>query len=205
MNASLKKLLLSSPLAALLVMLAAAAPAVAEPVVPPENSAANQYTESYPTGGGGRNAYAEGDEISPGAVLGKRNAEKLDKHGEEGRAVAELAAETAPVLPPEATDTESDDSSQASGGGGGKNGDGGGNGKAQPVDQGPATSGNQPAQTNSFADDSSVEGSSGFGEVLGQAFGTSSGGMGLLLPLMLIAIAIWAFVVAGRQRQRPAD
>lgn len=208
MNSFVKKLLLRSPLAALLVVLVAAAPAAAEPVIPPENSAANQYTESFPTGGGDRNAYAEGDEISPGKVLGKRNAEKLDEKGPEGRAVAELAAETAPVPVPEPSESEdsSDDGDgQAAGGGnGGGNGNGGG---AQPANPTTPDTENPPTleSTTVLAADTSVEGDSGLGQVLGQAFGTSSGGMGLLLPFLLIGIAIWAFAFASRNRQRPAE
>ncbi len=210
MNAFVKKLVLLSPLAALLIVLVAAGPAAAEPVIPPANSAANQYTESFPTGGGDRNAYAEGDEISPGKVLGKRNAEKLDAQGEEGRAAAELAAETAPApaLAPEA----SEDEEESSGGGGGKpanNGGGGGDRGGQPDSAGsPPTQSRNPTPESTgtlVAADTSIEGSSGIGEVLSQVFGTSSAGMGLLLPLLLIAVAIWAFGFAARHRQRPAD
>lgn len=68
--------------------------ASAQRVVPPGNSAANQYTETYPTTGG--NAVNEGAPPSSAHALGPRNAGRLEALGPDGRAAAALAAATAP-------------------------------------------------------------------------------------------------------------
>jgi hypothetical protein len=48
-------------------------------------------------------------------------------------------------------------------------------------------------------------GSSGLGEVLGQATGSSSSGqLGLLLPLVVIGAIAWALAFFWRQRRRVA-
>ena len=45
-------------------------------------------------------------------------------------------------------------------------------------------------------------GSSGLGEVIGQATGSSSSGqLGLLLPLLILAVATWAVAYVLRQRR----
>jgi hypothetical protein len=80
-------------LAIAIVSLIAATPAGA--VLPPGNSAANQYTEAYPTGGGNQPA-GRGGRQTPAGALGKENARKLEGMGPEGAAAAQLAAETAP-------------------------------------------------------------------------------------------------------------
>ncbi len=49
-----------------------------------------------------------------------------------------------------------------------------------------------------------MSGSSGLGEVLAQATGSSSGQMGLLLPLILIAALVWAVAFFRKQRSRTA-
>ena len=69
---------------------------VAQPVVPPGNSAVNQYTETYPSAGGGAVATDKGTR-SPAEALGARNAQRLEAMGSEGRAAAALAAATAPI------------------------------------------------------------------------------------------------------------
>jgi hypothetical protein len=72
--------------------------AAAAYLVPPGNSAANQYTETYPTAGG-QNDANKGARIggrSPASVLGNRNARRLEARGEAGRAAAAVAAATAP-------------------------------------------------------------------------------------------------------------
>lgn len=65
---------------------------------PPGNSAVNQYTESFPSAGGPRisNAVREHESRPPGDALGPENARRLQASGAEGRAVAALAAATAP-------------------------------------------------------------------------------------------------------------
>lgn len=205
MNALRLGLLLQ--LAALALVVAIPAGAGAENI-PPGNAGANQYTEVYPTGGGNRNAYAEGDELSPDKVIGKKNVTKLKQHGEEGEEVAELAAETAPVSEGEAEVVVVDEESSGGGagsGGSGANGGGNGGGGA-PADE---TSNQQPqidsAKTTPITADTDVQGSGGFGEVVSQLFGTSGTGMGALLPLLMLGAIAWAFLFAARQRQHPAD
>lgn len=70
--------------------------ATAQRVVPPGNSAVNQYTETYPTAGGGATTN-ETSGSSPAKALGKRNARELEALGEEGQEAAALAAATAPA------------------------------------------------------------------------------------------------------------
>jgi hypothetical protein len=191
----------------------AAAPAAAaeegEAVVPPDNSAVNQYTETFPTGGGERDVHkGRREQASPKQVLGDRNAEKLERHGPEGRAVAEVAAETAPTVdrsPSEPAKDDSDGEATATVGGGGGNGQGGGgnaNGDARPQPSGQGNASAPPAR------DPSVDvpgGSSGVSEVLAQATGsTSSGDLGLLLPLVIVAAFCWALAVLLRRPRRAA-
>ncbi len=207
MNALRLGLLLQ--LAALALVAALPAGAGAENV-PPGNSGANQYTEVYPTGGGNRNAYAEGDELSPDKVIGKKNVTKLKEHGEEGEEVAELAAETAPVAEDdgEVVVVEEEGSSGGGTGGGAGNASGGGNGggdgaaSGEPANQQPRI---DSPTTTPVAADTDVQGSGGFGEIVSQMFGTSGNGMGALLPLLTLGAIAWAFLFAARQRQHPAD
>ena len=157
-------------------------PALAAYFVPPGNSAATQYTEAYPTAGGNREAGGGGKDRSPSEVLGSRNVAKLQSQGPDGRAAAALAAETAPggVAPNQ--------------GGAGSEPNGAG---SQPG------SGPGGADAEGLGTDRS-NGSSGIGEVIGQATGSSSsGGLGLLLPLALLATAAWALAFLWRQRRRP--
>ena len=137
-------------------------------------------------------------------MLGTRNAQRLESKGPEGHAVAEIAAETAPAESVVTTETvESPQSaaghsaakphseskpqhhSQASG---------------QPKPQQPAP---KPPQTLGSAEPS---GSSGLGEVIGQATGSSSsGGLGLLLPLVLLGAVGWSVAyVSSKRRRKPA-
>lgn len=128
----------------------------AQQVVPPGNSAANQYTETYPTAGGNATTQ-DGKQRSPQEVLGAKNARRLEAEGPEGRAAAALAAETAPVR-----------------GGvhrGGAPGAGGDGGKAG-------------AQGGSAAEPGGSSGlSEVLGQATGSS---SSGQMGLLLPIVVL-------------------
>lgn len=189
------------------------AAALAEEVVPPGNSAVNQYTETIPTPGGGRNTESKGGKQrqSPEKALGTRNAQQLEKHGSDGRATADLAAETAPstvTTSPEPTEgaeaasggDDTDQKQAAAGGSGGDRGggnDGRGRGKAA---IGPAQAVAVTVNTRPVAD--APEGSSGLGEVVGEATGGSSGQLGLLLPLLIVAVAIWSVAYLLRQRRQ---
>jgi hypothetical protein len=181
------------------VGLLAAAPAMAaeERVVPPENSAAHQYTEAFPTARGDKDAHAQrGRDLNPGKVLGSKKAKALGERGEDGRDVAELTAETAPNPAPVEPVVETTDESAAPAAG---TGDGGAGKK--PADRGETAAPTPRVETVRVAP---VEGSSGFSEVLARATGSgSSGGMGIFLPLIIIASVIWALAYATRQR-RPA-
>jgi hypothetical protein len=176
-------------LAATLAALALPASAPAEYLVPPSNSAVNQYTETYPTAGGQKQS-GEGRQTKrhPAKVLGPDNAQRLDAQGPDGRAAAELAAETAPG----AVDAE------ASGGGGGQAPEGG-SGSTEG-----SASGGQKAGGSGAAPVAADNGSSGLGSVVSQATGSSSdGALGLLLPLAILAAIAWSIFYLVRQRKRP--
>jgi hypothetical protein len=86
------------PTLAVLAALALPSPAMAGPLVPPGNSAVNQYTETYPSGGGDRHTRKPdgASDRSAAQVLGPRKARRLEARGEAGQAVATLVAATAP-------------------------------------------------------------------------------------------------------------
>lgn len=201
---TLCKRFLPSAMATVLVLVLAPAAAAQEPegeVVPPENSAVDQYTEPFPTAGGNKDAHEqEGRDASPGRVLGTRNAHRLQREGGAGRAVAELAAETAPAPPAPTVDVDDEDS--ASGGGAGESGPGAGKGAAA------GRSGAAPAPPEGSSPTVELppaSGSSGFGAVLAHAFGASpSAGTGFLLPLLILATGVWAGAYLSRQRQTAA-
>jgi hypothetical protein len=165
-----------------IAILAIPSTAPAEYLVPPGNSAATQYTEAYPTAGGNRDAKRDGKQQSrsPAEAIGEENARKLESSGADGRAAAEVAAATAP---------------ETTGGGGSNSGGDGGAGDRG----GSGDSGGQSA-TGPADDDGS-----GVSEVLGQATGTSSSGeIGLLLPLAILAAIAWALTYLWWQRRRRA-
>lgn len=166
-----------------------------ESVVPPENSAATQYTEALPTAGGDKEAGGGGGrKPSPAKVLGAKNAKELESHGQAGREVARVAAETAP---PTAEGLDGDTADRGAGG------------------QGPAGQAGTPAErpprpetataTQPEAPTELPSGSSGLGEIVAQATGSSSSGdLGVLLPLAIVAAIAWSLAYFWRQR-RPAE
>jgi hypothetical protein len=171
--------------------------AAAETVVPPGNSAATQYTETFPTTGGNAEVNSSidggglsprgGGKRSPEKVLGQDTAEKLESHGEEGRAVADLATETAPT-----TATEQ--------GGSGKQGKSGANADADGGAPSANPGGGAGGDSSEVVSVSTPEGSSALSEVLGHATGSSSGEMGIFLPLVLLAVPLCALAYAWRRR-----
>jgi hypothetical protein len=194
--------------ATVLATLAVPAIAVAEEeVIPPGNSAVNQYTEALPTPGGHRNTEKQTGKKhrSPGQALGQRNADRLESKGSDGRAAAAAAAATAPTTNAPSTPVEEevkDEEEEVVAGGGADSKRGGGSspgggtsqavGAARPV---------RPASVEVNVDQPS--GSGGLGEVLGEMTGASSTGQtGWLLPLLIVAIALWALAYATRQRRR---
>lgn len=203
-------------LAVAVFALALPAVAAAEAIVPPGNSAAAQYTEAFPTSGGEKET-GEGKKAkpTPNQTLGGRNARNLESKGAEGKAVADFAAETAPT--PVATPVEQ------SGGGGGTAGAGdakeAGDAKGQAEkadkadkadrgsgdDEGKSAAGAGGGSGGSGGAASQPSGSSGLGEVLGQATGSSSSGkLGLLLPLIIVGAVAWSLFFLWRQKQRVA-
>lgn len=191
----------------MIAIFACASSAMAEELVPPGNSAVNQYTETFPTSGGDKEAkHGSGKGRSPAKVLGERNAQKLEEHGPDGREAAQVAAATAPspvaaTPEPEPGDEETSDERGGAAGNGGGNGGGDATvAPARPVVG--ATNGGATPPVDEAAESS---GSSGFGEVLAQATGTSSsGGLGLLLPLAILATAVWALASLRRRSRRTA-
>jgi hypothetical protein len=212
-------------LVATAISLAAAAPAIAleeeESVVPPENSAVNQYTEAFPTARGEKEARnGGGRHVSTGKVLGSTNVKKLEKHGSAGRATAKFAADTAPRAvhsPATGSGGGQSHSGQAgavgpgggSQGGGGGGTAGGGTGGGNPASggsggggHGKAPSPSTPPGPTAAAHPAQADGSSGLSEVLSRATGsTSGGGMGIFLPLLIVAAIAWAIAYSVRQRR----
>lgn len=192
-----------SALAALALLALPAVAVGSESVVPPENSAATQYTEAIPTGGGQKDAGGgHGEKRTPSAVLGSHKAQKLNAQGPQGHAAAEIAAATAPspeptsVAPAPAPAPAPTPVHH--------------HGKAKPR-EGKAHPGGVPASrpaphhaSNPPPRLETPSGSSGVGEILAQATGSSSDGeLGLWLPLLILATIAWAIFYLARQR-RPA-
>ncbi len=179
-------------IAASIVGLALPAAAGAEYLVPPGNSAATQYTETLPTAGGHSNAEKPNEKKNrtPSNVLGAETARQLEDQGEAGREAAEFAAETAPgeeVTPPQPRH--------------GKTGKPRHRQEKQERDDSQPQAG---AGTDTHGG-SGPNGSSGLGEVIGQATGSPSGQLGLLLPLAIVGAAAWALAFFLRQRKRPTS
>lgn len=199
--------------------------AVAENIVPPGNSAATQYTETFPTAGGNaaikNSSIGGGEKRSPDKVLGHSTTKKLEEHGNEGRAVVELASEGAPA-PSSSTGGGHGGGSGGSGGSAGSGGQptsgggggggspghasaGGGNGGNGSSAAGSHTAGNGAQQSTAIpaasAATAQVSGDSGPSAILAQATGSSGGTMGIFLPLLLILALAWAVAYSWR-RQR---
>jgi hypothetical protein len=151
--------------------------------VPPGAAGANQYMETLPGPGGnepttGHSGNQHGSEArNPGRVLGKANAQKLEELGPEGVAAAHLAAESAPT----AAGGKRPDSNQGTKGGQSKS----------PV-----------SGESAGRHESSGTGSSAVGQVVGQLSGSSnSGGIGLLLPVLIAMTVVGAAAyLLGRHR-----
>jgi hypothetical protein len=204
----------ATPLTAILALaLSLAVPtyAGAEVIVPPGNSAAAQYTEAFPTASGERDTDKQKQKRSPQKVLGEEGSKQLQSKGQDGKAVAEIVAETSPAPDSAAAAVEPESSGGQAGGSGNSRGPkDGGEGDSQQSSGGgpPAGGGNGGFNPNGgAAAKTTVEasGSSGLGEAVGQATGASSSdglGMGLLLPLILVGGLVWAILFAWRRRQQ---
>lgn len=171
-------------LAGLLCLGLGSAAVCAAETVPPGNSAATQYTETFPTSQGNQASGTGGRHPSPSRVLGAPQAHRLRALGARGQAAAALAAATAP---PRAQPS-------------GRRVATGRGSEDRVVAEGRAV----PTQRLRLSDPGS---SSGLGAAVGQATGISAGGAaGLLLPTVLLAVLVWATAFARRRRQaRPAS
>lgn len=191
--------------ATIAILLALPANVAVASYVPPGNSAATQYTEALPTAGGPKatGESKRGKGRAPSKVLGKRNAQRLDSQGPEGQATAEVAAETAPPQI-DAGGGARPRAAQAGGGASGQAIDGGSSSEHR--DAGGVSNGSSAAPgTAKSSPPQSSTGSSGLGEVVGQATGASSSNpLGLLLPLLIVAVLIWSVVYFLRHRRHPA-
>lgn len=185
---------------ALMASLTCAGAAGAEPYIPPGNSAATQYTEAIPTAGGNVEVNADIGDVKRSATkaLGAKTVRALAAEGDEGAAVAALAAGNGAGAGP------------ASEGGGGDAGSdpadrsvAAGAGRAGPGEDRPRGGSPESGAGGGGAAGDQVDGSSGIGEVVSQATFSSSGEMGVFLPLVLLAALIWALLFAWRRRERP--
>ncbi len=169
--------------------------APAAKVVPPGNSAATQYTETLPTSGGNAEVGGgnESKHQSPAKTLGSKTAKQLEERGPEGEAVADFAAETTPS-------SQSSASRSEAGSGGGKGSSGAGSQGGTESAGGVSAGGAKKAASAGGAAVSVPSGSSGFGEAVSYTTGSTSGEMGLFLPLILIGALIWASSHAWRSR-----
>lgn len=214
----MRKAILPSFLALLALVLPAAA---AAQIVPPGNSAAAQYTETIPTSQGEKNAQGPKQHVNPNDVIGSKNTKKLEEQGPEGAAVAEFTAETAPTTSAGGEESSGGGNAESENGGGkpsanGKGngngtGDGKGNGNGSKPQQGsgdeesseagggaPVGNGNG---NGTSAGGSGPSGSSAVGEVASQATGVSSGALGLWLPIVLVAVVLWAAFMVWRRHE----
>jgi hypothetical protein len=150
------------------VILALPSAAPAQSVVPPGNSAANQYTETFPTPRGPAATKKRGKQRdrSPAEALGRSKARQLASEGPQGRELAAVVAATAPAV---------------------------------------AKSGGAPREAGSISRADALGDSSGLGEVVAQATGSSdSGGLGIALPLLILAAFVGFAVYLWRRRRLAA-
>ncbi|HEX5989049.1 MAG TPA: hypothetical protein VFY75_02390 [Solirubrobacterales bacterium] len=204
-RSQIRSIAAASALVAALVLPAAAA---AEYYVPPANSAANQYTESFPGAGGESGGKRKG--ATPGDALGAGNAKKLESKGPAGKAAAEVAAETAP---PQLVTADSGSSATGAGqtGGGEPAGQGGGSATSGSGDDSGSTETTGSKDVSQAGGNGNAaptgtgqpQGSSGFGQVLGQATGVGDGDLGLWLPLAIVLTLIGSVAYWVRMRHAP--
>lgn len=172
--------------------------AVAAPIVPPGNSAVNQYTQTIPTSKGNKEVRQKGDG-SPSKTLGHKATKKLQKQGSDGQATAELAAAGTPA------GATGGGSGSAGGSGGGAAGGSTQRGGSQGGSGGGSGAGGLTAASATKAVAGADAGKSGVGQVLGEVTGTSSSGdLGLLLPLAIIAACVWCAAYFWRHRRTTA-
>lgn len=180
-------------------LMALPAAAGAEYFIPDGNSAVNQYTEGVPSGGGEKSTKGAGEKpVKPGKAIGAENTKKLEQAGgQEGREVAEVAAETAP---PDIAAVEQEQQSDGKRNSDGKKQAGkGGDGETQGDKGSTNPNDNEVVAPASTFSGNGPSGSGGVGEVVSAATGGTDGGVGLLLPLVIVAALAWGLLYAWRR------
>jgi len=194
---------LATALAATLALLVVPAPALAEYLVPEGNSAVTQYTEGFPTAGGEKKTEGSGAKkpVTPAKAIGAANAKKLEDHGPDGTAVAEVAAETAPagVSAIDSGGGSGDDVGQPQQDSSPSQGD---TGKGKPAKDDSKQVEEETGGAPAGGSGEGPSGSSAIGEILAAATGSSSSGqLGLLLPLAILGAVVWAGAFLWRQHK----
>jgi hypothetical protein len=160
------------------LMLAVPAPALAASIAPPGKSGANQYFETVPSAAGnaappqgGNSLSGRGNGTSALNSLGhgRSGAAALSHLGKSGQAAAALAAATAPTPAP-------------------------GVSGARKHGRGRTSGGLSPAQIQSLSAPSGGSTASALADLLG---GSDLGGLGLWLPLLLLAALLAVVAVAS--------
>ena len=160
------------------IAMALPATALAQAIVPPGNSAANQYTETAPSAGG--------DQLPPGGS--SRGGHSPSPAKTLGAATADRLEELGPAGRATAAlaAVGAPAPSQRQGSGGAGSGDGG-------------------ATAPALVSIGDPDGSSGLGQVLGQATGLSSASQSSLPLLLALAVTVvWAAAYLRRRRGRAA-
>ena len=184
-------------------------------VVPPGNSGATQYSETLPGAGGEETSHQGPTADNPAANKtgsGKKGggkdspvssqvASELHELGSEGEAALNLAgagapANSAPTEPGSKSHQMKHQKKKKKKNHGRKHHGKKHHGKNEAGATNPSNPGGPNAGNG---------GSSGLGEVLGGAVGTSSGGLGFLQPLILATVLIGAGAYVLRRRGAPAD
>lgn len=170
----MRKLQVQLGLAIAVAVLALPPAASAERIVPPGNSAVNQYTETFPTAKGPAATKKRGKHRDRSPAQAL-GARKARRLAAQGPEGRQLAAVVAATAPTVAK-------SEAGSGG---------------ADTG--------SSSGSISRGESLGDSSSFGEVITQATGSSdSGGMGIALPLLILAAFVGFAVYLWRRRRLPA-
>jgi cobalamin biosynthesis Mg chelatase CobN len=162
-------------------ILALPSAAPAQRVVPPGNSAANQYTETFPTAKGPAATKKRGKQRhrSPAEALGPRKARRLASEGPQGRELAAVVAATAPST----AET----------------------GRVRGAGSEPGSRSGSAPPSGLVSRGDAVDDTSSLGEVVSQTTGSSdSGGMGIALPLLILAAFVASALYLWRRRRLAA-
>jgi hypothetical protein len=179
------RLLVASVTCCLALALAGGAPAQ-QTIAPPGNSGVDQYFETVP-GAGGNLAVHRTPPASGGSTGSAPGARGLARFGRDGQAAAALAAATAPARSGHA-------------GAGARPGAGAGPG---PGTRGGGTPGGGSAAPSASAAVPQASGSTS--AVLGVLSGSDQGGLGLVLPILLLGALVAAVALGVLRRRRRRD